>query len=114
MFIGNACAERVCLQVKLATGSGVAASSDKRRQSVGKDKLVVEYLEGHCAIGLERLCKIAASNLQSTQSRDSSVLAKTSVTQILLHEGVPLYHIDPTTLQVRHHHLCLRSSVMIC
>jgi hypothetical protein len=63
---------------------GRAASSDGASE---------DFLTGHCAVGMEQLCKVA---MVSSGGLSGSV----TVTRILVNNGRPMYNIDSRTLQV--------------
>jgi hypothetical protein len=52
-----------------------------------------DYLTGHCALGLEQLCKVA---MVSSGGLSGCV----NVTRLLVNQGRPMYNIDAKTLQV--------------
>ena len=52
-----------------------------------------DLLAGHCAIGLEQLCKVA---MVSTGGVSGCV----TVTRMLVNQGKPMYNIDAKSLQV--------------
>jgi hypothetical protein len=64
---------------------GRAASSDGASE---------DFVTGHCAVGMEQLCKVA---MVSSGGLSGSV----TVTRILVNNGRPMYNIDSRTLQVR-------------
>ena len=92
-------------------GSGTGSGGGKGKSSG------VEYVEGHCAIGLEKLCKLGLCSIPpsasaaagerdrlistSSVSNNCSVNVKTSIAQLLVKNGTPMYHIDTNSLQVR-------------
>lgn len=52
-----------------------------------------DTLTGHCAVGLEQLCKVAMVS-------SGGVSGCVTVTRLLVTHGRPMYNIDPKTLQV--------------
>lgn len=91
-------------------GGGSVSKSDKHGKDKDKEKKSsgspTELHEGHCATGLEKLCKLALCAAADHGDDDGSstgprhVHVKTSIAQLLLKDGVPMYNIDPSTLQV--------------
>ena len=116
----------MAIRVKIPVGGfngGASSSSNKSKSNSSSSHQSVEYVEGHCAIGLEKLCKLGlcsipplASNMTTTTTTTTSdrdrmistssisnnynVHVKTSIAQLLVKNGTPMYHIDNNTLQV--------------
>jgi hypothetical protein len=76
----------VSLQIRMPATS---IKSSSKLEDVSK----LDYLTGHCSIGLEQLCKVA---LVSSGGQTGSV----SLTRQLLKDGLPLYCIDYKSMQV--------------
>lgn len=72
-----------------------SAKGDKDKAAAAREELV----EGHCATGLEKLCKLALCTADHGTGA-KNVHVKTSIAQLLLKDGVPMYNIDSNTLQV--------------
>ena len=57
------------------------------------DNMDEDFLIGHCAIGLEQLCKVS---MATTHGVSGSV----NISRILVRRGKPMYNLDSKTLQV--------------
>ena len=67
-----------------------SADGSGRTEATGDGE---DIMVGHCAIGLEQLCKVA---MVST----GGISGSTDVTRILVNQGRPMCNIEATTLQV--------------
>jgi hypothetical protein len=74
-------------------------SGSSRSTNSNEDDLD-DILVGHCALSLEQLCKVAASNAGG----DSCTV---SATRMLVNRGRPMYCIDPSTMQVIVEYTCI-------
>lgn len=105
----------IAFRVKLPSSS---FNNDKNIKNAKSSKNVDgdygDLMEGHCAIGLEKLCKLALCNMSAVSStpesstfttiplnseNGSNVCVSTSVAQLLLRNGLPMHILDPHTLQ---------------
>jgi hypothetical protein len=103
----------IAFKVKMPGSSFNDKGSNRTKESLD------EHMEGHCAIGLEKLCKLALCTMSAepsapeshtfstvnysannTNGEDSSVCVTTSVAQLLLRDGIPMHCLDAGTLQV--------------
>jgi hypothetical protein len=89
-----------------STGNGGGGGGGGNSAAVMEDdaKLANEdVITGHCAIGLEQLCKVA---MVSTGGASGFV----SVTRLLVNQGRPMHNIDAKSLQVSELSECIHVS----
>jgi hypothetical protein len=82
---------QVCIPAFSFSSKG-GSSTPGRSSSTNSDS-AEDYVTGHCAIGMEQLCKVAMVS-------SGGVSGCVNVTRILSNQGKPMYNIDAKSLQV--------------
>ena len=103
----------IALRVQIPSGSFQKDAVKADKKDTGRSELA----EGHCAIGLEKLCKLALCASEVADSDDFSqrqnVHVRSSVAQLLIKDGVPMYNMDASTLQRELVTLCCTVELII-